>query len=205
MRTNRETMILDAAKAVFAAVGYPDASMDAIAAEAGTTKRTVYNYFPTKEALFRATVGRSAERFLEFLPPPDPKALPARAVEDFLARLVELSTFDEAVRLQRVVIAERARFPGLAREFAGLALGPAIALLADYLRTLSAAKRLHVSDPDAEARRLVDHGTAGTRLAVLFDLSPPIPDAPGPEISARVDRAPIKVAIATLLPFLGPS
>nr|MBP9183997.1 helix-turn-helix transcriptional regulator [Fuscovulum sp.] len=50
-RLNRERAILDAALKVFAATGYSGATMDAVAAEAGVTKPTLYSYFPSKESL----------------------------------------------------------------------------------------------------------------------------------------------------------
>jgi TetR/AcrR family transcriptional regulator of autoinduction and epiphytic fitness len=52
--------IIDAAAQVFVTAGYDTASMDRIAEAAGASKRTVYNHFTSKEALFRAVI----ERFL---------------------------------------------------------------------------------------------------------------------------------------------
>jgi TetR/AcrR family transcriptional regulator of autoinduction and epiphytic fitness len=46
--------ILDAAADVFRDEGYEAASMDRIAERAGASKRTVYNHFASKEALFHA-------------------------------------------------------------------------------------------------------------------------------------------------------
>lgn len=50
--------ILVAAAAEFARVGYDRASMDVIAEAAGASKRTVYNHFAGKEALFHAVLDR---------------------------------------------------------------------------------------------------------------------------------------------------
>ncbi len=46
--------MLEAAIAEFRRCGYDGASMDAIAASAGVSKRTLYNHFASKEALFRS-------------------------------------------------------------------------------------------------------------------------------------------------------
>lgn len=48
----KRAAILDAAIAEFRANGFDVTSMDAIAETAGVSKRTVYNHFPSKEALF---------------------------------------------------------------------------------------------------------------------------------------------------------
>jgi AcrR family transcriptional regulator len=53
--------ILDAATALFAAEGFDRANMDAIAAQAGITKPTLYARFGSKEGLFRAAVEREYE------------------------------------------------------------------------------------------------------------------------------------------------
>ncbi|MCD9144050.1 TetR/AcrR family transcriptional regulator [Streptomyces albireticuli] len=52
--------ITRAARTVFARDGFSRASVDAIAAEAGVSKRTIYNHFQDKEELFRSVVIESA-------------------------------------------------------------------------------------------------------------------------------------------------
>jgi len=49
---NRRDRILAAAKKVFEAHGYAAATMDAVAAEAGVAKGSIYNYFKSKHDLF---------------------------------------------------------------------------------------------------------------------------------------------------------
>jgi TetR/AcrR family transcriptional regulator of autoinduction and epiphytic fitness len=50
--------ILRAAQATFVSEGYASASMDRIAEVAGASKRTVYNYFPSKETLFHEVLSQ---------------------------------------------------------------------------------------------------------------------------------------------------
>src|SRR5215212_9408512 len=52
----RNDGILRAARRQFLAHGYDVVSMDMVAEDAGVTKKTVYNHFPGKEALFEAVV-----------------------------------------------------------------------------------------------------------------------------------------------------
>ncbi len=51
-RAERERQTLDAARALFAARGYADVTMDEVAAAVGVTKPLLYNYFGNKEQLF---------------------------------------------------------------------------------------------------------------------------------------------------------
>jgi AcrR family transcriptional regulator len=53
-----DQQLLDAAREVFAELGFHEASMDAIAARAGSTKPTLYAHFGSKEDLHHATVER---------------------------------------------------------------------------------------------------------------------------------------------------
>src|SRR6478736_234249 len=81
-------LILDAAADAFIERGFDRANVDDIASRAGVAKRTVYNIYGDKEALFRATIQRSidvAESFTSALADaagsiPDPESdLPALA------------------------------------------------------------------------------------------------------------------------------
>ena len=58
----KRASILAAARVVFTREGYAGASMDVVAAEAGASKRTVYQYFADKEELFAATVLDTVDR-----------------------------------------------------------------------------------------------------------------------------------------------
>src|SRR6201991_1278195 len=50
----KRAAVIGAAIEEFLAAGFDATSMDRIAARAGVSKRTVYNHFPSKEALFAA-------------------------------------------------------------------------------------------------------------------------------------------------------
>ena len=66
------THILFAAKEVFLESGYERASMDAVAARAQTSKRSLYAYFKSKDMLFlRGAQARSRKLYLGVLRTPD--------------------------------------------------------------------------------------------------------------------------------------
>jgi TetR/AcrR family transcriptional repressor of mexJK operon len=110
----RLTKILNAATDLFLEVGYEQTSIDAILVRSGGSKSTLYAYFPTKQDLFRSVIDSVV----------DNSELGAALDISANARFV-LTEF--AVSRQRVVlaprhraviglvIAERDRFPDLAR------------------------------------------------------------------------------------------
>ncbi len=64
-RPGKREAIDRAARRVFGRDGYVRASIDAIAAEAGVSTRTIYNHFPGKEQLFTSVLHDSAARVAE--------------------------------------------------------------------------------------------------------------------------------------------
>jgi len=144
---------------VFLRHGYTDASVDAIAAEAGVAKQTIYNHFGGKDQLFRSVISR-AQR--EVGANPDTSAL-----EEWLATSddldADLRAFGrEAVRgvlredivaLRRLVIAEWDRHPELLAEWAR----PRPALEQALARAIGRQAHrgvLDVPDVDLAARQL---------------------------------------------------
>lgn len=61
-RQDKRAAIVAGAVTVFARDGYTRASVDAIAAEADVSTRTIYNHFEDKAALFRTVLRESAAR-----------------------------------------------------------------------------------------------------------------------------------------------
>ena len=66
-RVHSDATILTAARAEFAANGFSAASMEHIAASAGTTKPTLYTRFGDKETLYERTIRERARALLEHL------------------------------------------------------------------------------------------------------------------------------------------
>src|ERR1700751_3126136 len=105
--------ILFAAKDVFLETGYERASMDAVAARAGTSKRSLYAHFESKDKLFLAVLDFVRELYLRRLQPPDASATaPAEAVTLFCARFQQLMVWEPQVRTCRLSIAVAERLPG---------------------------------------------------------------------------------------------
>lgn len=114
-----EETMLDAALEVFVAQGFRGASMEAIAREAGVTKRTLYRRARTKSALFVDVVERLALRsgvpeLAHIKPGPLQQRLEA-ASEILLGWMLA----PEAIALYRLIVADATTHPSLARSVDG--------------------------------------------------------------------------------------
>ena len=109
--------ILKAALNEFNARGFRETSMDRIASSAQVSKRTVYNHFASKEALFDAIADKLSDRVrlvTGFQYRPD------RSVEtqlrDIGEQLLDMLAAPGFVNLAKVTLAEMLRSPELARK-----------------------------------------------------------------------------------------
>jgi AcrR family transcriptional regulator len=84
---NRER-VLEAAKTVFSAGG-PDASLEAVAREAGVGIGTLYRHFPTREALYEAVYRREVEQLSELAEELKGEAAAVEALRSWLRSNVE--------------------------------------------------------------------------------------------------------------------
>jgi AcrR family transcriptional regulator len=155
--------MLDAATIVFAAEGFDRGSMDAIAAEAGATKPTLYARFGSKEKLFEAAVAREYEiRKLRLF-----DAYAASDAVPFRERLHRwTSAYFDLVRERPdafVLIAEGERHPG-----AGAAIRRANAEIVDRIAELVAQISARRSRPGA---RLVASMISGIFTACGREIS----------------------------------
>jgi TetR/AcrR family transcriptional repressor of mexJK operon len=150
--------IAAAALRLFLRDGYERTSVDAIAAEAAVSKRTIYNRYRDKETLFlsvlrdnfataMATFARIAEAHLN----------ESSDVQQDLTAFVReaaltLTTAPERIALIRLIMTEAPYFPALIRQEA---VPPSMhATLARHLARLAGAGRLALADPDEAAEHL---------------------------------------------------
>lgn len=152
----REAAILDAAEVLLAKSGLKGASMTAIAKAAGMSKRTVYEVFPSRTALFEACIRRIR---LTFVKPLDEDAR-QRPLRDRL-----LALFDPETRVAnmavpkailRALVVEAHAHPDLGQIF--LREGPEVsrAIVRDELVRAQEAGEIRLADPDLSAIMLCD-------------------------------------------------
>jgi len=145
----RGRRILEAARSHFYAHGLERASVDAIAADAGVSKMTVYSNFGSKEGLFEAVVGERTERVMgglaaaDALDPKQPQKALLAIGEQFLA----LAREDDALGKFRSVYGAAGAQPALCQAFYRQGADRLIGELAAYLRRAVAAGTLKIRNP----------------------------------------------------------
>lgn len=167
--------ILAAAQVLFLSNGYEGSSMDAIAAEAGVSKLTLYSHFKDKEALFGEAIKTTCETRL-------PRTLfvledgcSIRQVLLDLARAFHaLVNSPESIGLHRVMVALATQNSALSRMF--FDAGPQ-RLLADLEQLLIQANQrglLQVSEPMRAAEHFCSliKGVAHFRLLIGYTDAP---------------------------------
>lgn len=153
----RPQEILEAALAVFAGKGFAATRMDDIAARAGVTKGTIYLYFDSKEALFKALLRETADaKLAEFLALASAHEGP---IAPFIAQLLRgigtfVATTDRAV-LPKIVIAEAGNFPELARFHHDLIVSRVLAFVTQMIVKGQERGEFRKMPPEHAARLLI--------------------------------------------------
>jgi AcrR family transcriptional regulator len=174
----KRDQILSGAAAVFAADGYEGASMARIAAVAGVSKGTLYNYFDSKAALFTAYINETCERHLaRVFDQADHGGDPAAVLRSVGKRMVQMMLSDQGLAIHRMVIAEAAKFPALARGFFEAGPARAIGFLAAWLAEETRQGRLQVADPEFAAEQFFNLCQARLVLRRRLEMLPNPPDS----------------------------
>lgn len=132
--------IREAARALFLAKGYEATSMDAVAAAAPCSKRTLYQHFPSKADLFAAVVAQAWDEFVSVPSlPTDTPGDPHTVLTAYAARLMAHWDRPHVIPLLRLIIAEAPRFPELSAAYFKTGKEPAVRGLAAYFQLLEKA------------------------------------------------------------------
>jgi TetR/AcrR family transcriptional repressor of mexJK operon len=184
--------ILEAARNRFYADGLERASVDAIAADAGVSKMTIYSHFASKEALFEAVVGERTERVVgglagaETLDPNHPQKALLAIGEQFLT----LTREEESLGQFRSVYGAAGAQPDACRAFYRQGADRLIGDLAAYLRRAHAAGSLNVRHPRQAADLFLSMFLGDGHIRGLLLLEMP---------SARENRALLREAVRVFM------
>jgi TetR/AcrR family transcriptional regulator, mexJK operon transcriptional repressor len=156
----KRAAIVEAAQRLFVRDGFERTSVDAIAAEAGVSKRTVYNHYGDKESLFLSVISDFYDSMIGLVEQLIEQYLadvPADALEDNLvafaseAALMAARSSDRSA-LIRLMMSEGPYFPQLQ----AMQMRPrgVTAAIAERLTRLAALGLLDVPEPEEAANHL---------------------------------------------------
>ena len=184
--------ILDAATRYFSAHGLERASLEAIAAEAGVSKMTIYSHFGSKEGLFQAVVRQRTETVVggvagaEELDPNQPQ----KALLAIGGRFLALAREDDALGKFRSVYGVAGAQPEACQAFYKEGPERLNSELAGYLRRAHSAGTLKVRNPLQAADLFLSMflGSGHIRGLLMLDM----PDA-------KEDRALLREAVRVFM------
>ena len=190
-RAKRE-QIRNGARRLFLRHGFAQTTTEAIAAEAGVSKQTLYVYYPSKESLLRDVL----QQVIDTVPAAQLDLPPARqeadghgALRDALIRMgtaiVKAGMEPDYLALMRVIIAETPRLPQLGDLYRSTIPERGWQRIADTLKQAEAQGLAHIHDQDVAVRMFI--GPLITYM-LLDGLLADAPRMPGPaQIEAIVD------------------
>ncbi|ADZ70710.1 TetR/AcrR family transcriptional regulator [Polymorphum gilvum] len=192
----KRRQILDGARTVFRARGFDGASMETIARQAGVSKGTLYVYFDSKEALFRALIleerMEQPETCLELAGCPGDIAADLKRIG---TAYLEKMSMPERISTLRMVVGAVEQFP----EFGALldAEGPrrGIENLGAFLQARIARGDLKPCDTEVAASHFFGLCTARALRRVLFNV--------GSVPSEDEIRSTVEAAVAVFLAAYG--
>ncbi len=177
-------VILATAQEAFIAHGFHATRMDIVAQRAGCSKKTIYKFFGSKEALFAELLGRMRAEVVGLTV--DEGAPVDEALRGFLHSMAKIVLRDTSVALTRIVMSEA----GLNRSWLkwpseDRSIKPRLALEA-YLNDLQERGGYEFGPPSDAARMLVGMAIGAFHHETLVGVLTEIPDA---ELEGRIGRA----------------
>lgn len=148
----KRQLILKMAGKMFMTQGFSQVSMDALAEAVPVSKRTLYNHFKDKKALFSAVMQSRCQlvfnKLTEILQDDkSPEQTLTTIGQQFLGVVLE----PDAVNIYRTAITEAQQFPELGKLFFESGPKRSTAILADYLKKLHERGALHIPNPELAA------------------------------------------------------
>jgi AcrR family transcriptional regulator len=168
-------LIHEAARREFLESGYAATCMEAVAARAGVSTKTLYRLVPNKAVLFEGMVTDRLDEFFagitaETVDGPDL----ATALETMLINCAGLTLDKEVVGVHRLVIAESERFPELAQAFYRNGIQRVPVTLAQWLEAQRKRGLIRLEDPKAAAGMLLGMMISEPQRAAILRQGKPL-------------------------------
>ncbi|HWE98954.1 MAG TPA: TetR/AcrR family transcriptional regulator [Caulobacteraceae bacterium] len=178
-KADRPGEIIAAAIEVFVEQGFGAAKLEEVARRAGVAKGTVFVYFPTKEALFRAVARSVLDGDLGGVAAVADLDRPAaELVAAVLAQAAVLGQSPVA-GVVRLIIAEAKSFPDLAQVWHDEVVARALAIITLVIERAQARGEIRAGDPRLYAFSILGPMLAAVLFRQVFaDAGAALPDLP---------------------------
>lgn len=192
---DRRAVILEAASEVFFEQGYEAATIDAVIARSGGSKRNIYSEFGSKEGLFTALVSESAAEALSTLAVDQ---INGRTLEEtlfeFARRLLSIYTSDKLIGVYRTIVTAGTRFPALAEAFYRKGPGHSVLRLTEVLEAARNRGEISASDCAMAADHFLGMLRSNLHLQLVLGLRPP----PSSDELVSIARSSVSTLLASL-------
>lgn len=186
-RQEKIRQIVTAATEIFLEDGFAAASMDKIVEKARVSKRTLYNYYASKDEIYidviQTQLGAMWKNF-------DPADIKPTDLTDHMMRIgtemLRIANAPVTLSLFRNIAAESQRFPKLAYQFYEEIFEKLIDAIAMVLERESGHSGLHITDAKQASEYFLDLLTGTAYHRVVFGTTPPMNDK---AIKSRTERA----------------
>ncbi len=171
----RRALLLDAAETVFIDRGYRTSTMDDVAQQAGMSKKTLYQVFPGKLALFEALL---VDRLALLTMPVEEDGLSLEdSLVELLIRQAEFTLAPRQLAMVRVMIAEAPHSPEIGEALKRLEIGRGRGTLERWFEQKTAQGLIDIGDAQENASILFGMVLADAWCSLLLNVAPCPPTA----------------------------
>lgn len=164
--------ILSAARKIFLDGPPEHATMDAVAQQAGMSKKTIYREFKSQLELLGALLAENVADMGEF-PPPKPGADTELELYGMLVRMVTHFTSPRSMALARLLISEVRRYPELLN--ASRPKGFPREVLTEWLGSPLVRSKYQIEDPEDAAAMLLGMVMQDSGFKLMMDSTSTMP------------------------------
>lgn len=148
----RRDAMIEAARELFCEHGLAGTTLEMITAEAGGSRRTIYELFGNKDGVFEAVIRDCTGRVTSVMADLELSQLPLRAaLIEFAETLMTLLTSPDTIRYMRLFLAEVPRFPKLGQVFYESGLMTGRRIITSYFERQMADGNFPKGDPKQAA------------------------------------------------------
>ncbi len=178
--------ILAAARRLFLRQGFANASMDAVAQEAGVAKQTVYNHFGSKEDLLATLIRSRCQEITTSLAVDQTDGEPGVVLRRFARHFFQVLLSHDGLAMNRLLMIEVQHTPELGKLWYSMGPKRTHEALTAYFTKLNQRGRLDIPDPQRTAELFLGMLSGIKRMHLLAE-----PDArlDAGELGTYVDLA----------------